>query len=116
MMKRRASLALVLTVPFLVGVPALADDDAQALKEGQAKFNTVCATCHTNEPNKNKIGPTLFGLVGRKSGSAAGFNYSEAMKNAEVTWSEETLDKYLADPKHFIPGNKMPYLAVKKPE
>src|SRR5580658_5902307 len=71
---------------------------------------------HTDKPNKNKIGPSLFGVIGRHAGSAPGFDYSEAMKVAPVTWTDETLDRYLADPKSVVPGNKMPYQGVKNDE
>jgi len=108
--------AAAVAVLALLLAPAVAWADAAEVQDGQAQFKQICATCHTNEPSKNKIGPTLFGLIGRRSGSAPGFSYSDAMRNAGVVWNEQTLDKYLADPKAFVPGNKMPYLGVKKPE
>ncbi len=89
---------------------------AQGAPPGEAEFKRTCAVCHTVEPGKNRIGPTLFGVVGRVSGTAPGFNYSEAMKKAALTWNEESLDKYLADPKATIPGNKMTFAEVKKDE
>jgi cytochrome c len=92
------------------------EPNAAAVQDGHAQFNNICALCHTDKPNMNRIGPSLFGVVGRHAGSAPGYNYSEAMKQANVTWNEETLDKYLSDPKAFVPGNKMPYLGVKQPE
>ena len=55
----------------------------------------------------NKIGPSLAGVVGRKSGTAAGYNYSPAMKNANITWDDSTLDKFLAGPAGFVHGTKM---------
>ena len=108
-MNYRACIYLIASVTLVGGAPAYADPGA-----GKSQFNKICANCHTNRPDKNYIGPTLFGLIGRKSGSAPGFSYSDAMKNAGVTWDEATLSKYLADPKAFIPGNKMPYAGVKK--
>ena len=90
--------------------------DEHIIEEGRTGFRNICATCHTSEPNKNRVGPSLYGVIGRRSGSAPGFDYSEAMRKAQVTWSEETLDRYLADPKSYVPGNKMPYLGVKNPE
>jgi len=77
--------------------------------EGRAVFVQVCGACHTNEANKHKIGPSLFGVVGRPAGSAPGFEYSDAMREAAVIWNDETLDRYLADPKNFIRGGRMPY-------
>jgi cytochrome c len=108
--------AAALAVLMLAMTSAMAGLDQPAIQDGQTQFKQICATCHTSEPNKNKIGPTLFGLLGRKAGSAPGFNYSDAMRNAGIVWDEQSLDKYLADPKGVVPGNKMPYLGVKKPE
>jgi cytochrome c2 len=78
-------------------------------EKGRVLFAQICQSCHTAEPDKNKVGPSLFGVVGRPAGSAQSFDYSRAMTDAGVTWSDGTLDRYLADPKHFVPGNKMPY-------
>lgn len=64
-----------------------------------------------NEPNK--VGPNLHGLFGRKAGSIASFSYSQAMRSSGVTWSEETLMKYLGNPKALVPGNKMPFPGLK---
>lgn len=82
--------------------------------EGAAVFKKYCSICHSTEAGKNKIGPSLDGVVGRKSGSEPGFNYSAAMKSKGVTWDEKTLDQYLTDPKSFVPGNKMTFAGVKK--
>jgi cytochrome c len=72
-----------------------------------------CALCHTNEPGKNKIGPSLFGIVGRKSASLPDYSYSEAMKNFHHTWDAKTLDTYLADPRAVVPGTKMIFPGIK---
>jgi cytochrome c len=83
--------------------PALAAD----LEAGKTAFKK-CALCHTIEAGKsNKIGPTLFGVVGRKSAGLDNFNYSEGMKKFDHTWDEGTLDAYLADPRGTVPGTKM---------
>lgn len=79
------------------------------------KIFTRCAACHSLEPNVNKIGPSLHGIIGRGAGAIDGFKYSEAMKNSGVTWDIETLDKYLANPKKFVPGNKMIFPGLPKP-
>ena len=72
-----------------------------------------CQACHSIEPGKNLLGPSLSGVIGRKAGAEAGFNYSPAMKSADIVWNPETLDKYLADPAKVVPGNKMPFPGLK---
>jgi len=73
---------------------------------GQHVF-AECAGCHSTTPGQNKIGPSLAGVVGRKSGTAAGYSYSPAMKSANITWDDATLDKFLASPAGFVHGTKM---------
>ena len=79
-----------------------------------AVFNQ-CKICHSLEAGKNLVGPSLHGVIGRKAGSVPGYAYSPAMKNADVTWNDNTLSKYLTDPKAFIAGDKMPFLGIKDP-
>lgn len=105
---------LMLVAPILLAVvsgTAWADAPGDA-KAGLIGF-TQCKACHSLEAGKNGIGPSLHGLFGRQSGSAPGYNYSPAMKAANVTWGEDTLFKYLADPKAFVPGDKMAFPGVK---
>jgi cytochrome c len=96
-------------LPFLAPSPALAGDAAK----GAALFKAKCGACHAAEAGKNKIGPSLFGVVGRPSGSVAGFKYSPANKAAGLTWDTATLDKYLVDPKAFVPGTIMTFPGLK---
>jgi cytochrome c len=100
--------ALILMLALVGSQPAWAGD-AEA---GKTAFKK-CALCHTTEAGKNKIGPSLFGIVGRKSATLDGFNYSEAMKNFNHTWDEATLDTYLADPRATVPGTKMIFPGIK---
>ena len=83
--------------------------------ERGAQVFTQCKICHSLEAGKNMVGPSLHGLIGRKAGSVPGYAYSPAMKNANVTWNDDTLSKYLADPKAFVPGDKMVFLGIKDP-
>ena len=83
--------------------PSLAAGDPEA---GQRVF-AECAGCHATAPGVNKIGPSLAGVVGRKSGTVPGYSYSSAMKNANVAWNDDTLDKFLAGPSGFVHGTKM---------
>ena len=90
-----------------VGPSVAADAEA-----GKIVFKK-CALCHTAEAGKNKIGPSLFGIVGRKSASLASYNYSDAMKGFKHTWDPETLDIYLSDPHAEVPGTKMIFPGIK---
>ena len=80
---------------------------------GKSAFSSACSICHSVQPDKNMIGPSLFGIVGRKSASVDNFNYSEAMKKFDHTWDAETLDTYLADPRATVPGTKMIFPGIK---
>ena len=93
----------------LVAIHPAAAADAEA---GKTAFKK-CALCHTTEAGKNKVGPSLFGVIGRKSASLDGYNYSEAMKKFDHTWDPQTLDAYLADPRAVVPGTKMIYPGIK---
>jgi cytochrome c len=99
----------LLAVSAVVSGAASAADAAA----GEKQFKAKCAVCHTVEQGKNKIGPSLFGIVGRKSGSIEGFKYSEANKAANLTWDEPTLDKYLTDPKALVKGTIMTFPGIK---
>ena len=104
--------ALVLMTVLANGLPALAAGDADA---GRKVFAAHCARCHATQPGQNKIGPSLAGIVGSKSGTVDGFKFSAAMKSANLTWDEDNLDKFLASPSGFVHGTTMfvnlPYAA-----
>jgi cytochrome c len=74
---------------------------------GQAIFEQRCAGCHSIEPDDNEVGPGLAGVVGRKAGSAAGFDYSPALKAWGKEWTPAQLDQYLAGPQKLVPGTRM---------
>ncbi len=71
-----------------------------------------CAVCHSIRDGVNMVGPTLFGIVGRPSGSIHDFNYSSSMLSAGITWTSISLDRYLANPQATVPGNKMSFPGV----
>ena len=72
-----------------------------------------CQVCHSLEPGKDVLGPSLAGIIGRKSGAEPNYGYSPAMKDANLTWDAKTLDAYLDDPQKLVPGNKMPFPGLK---
>jgi cytochrome c len=78
---------------------------------GEAHFKE-CAACHKLEAGANEVDPSLHGLFSRKAGELGDFRYSPAMKRSGVSWTAETLDKYLSDPQAFIAGNRMPYAGM----
>ncbi len=80
---------------------------------GKAVFSANCAICHSVQPGKNMVGPSLFGIIGRKTGSVPGFHYSAANQNANIVWDETSLDKYLQSPRSVIPGTIMTYAGLK---
>src|SRR5882672_4115242 len=85
-------------------------------KNGQAVFMDNCAVCHSNERGApNKIGPNLFGVVGRKSATAPGYMYSAAMMKAGLTWDQPTLTTYLQGPQKKVPGTKMGFPGFSDP-
>ena len=86
---------------------------AQDLAAGENSFKK-CLPCHSvGEDAKNKVGPVLNGLEGRKSGTIEGYSYSEANKNSGITWSDETFKEYIRDPRAKIPGTKMVFAGIK---
>lgn len=83
---------------------------AAAQGDGQTAFNTSCRTCHTMKEGDHRQGPSLAGVIGRKAGSTAGFNFSDSMKQSGIVWDEANLDKFIASPDEVVIGNTMkPY-------
>jgi cytochrome c len=92
----------------LLGLIAAGAAHAAGNATAGAQVFVRCAMCHSNAKGEgNKIGPNLFGVVGRKAGTAADYSYSAAMKNAGFAWTNAKLDAYLTLPAKVVPGNKM---------
>jgi len=93
--------------------PARADGDPAA---GEKAFRQ-CRSCHAVEPDKNRVGPSLHGVVGRKAGSAPGFaGYSEGLKGAGFVWDDGRLDAYLTNPKALIADSRMSFAGLSAAE
>src|ERR1700738_4492414 len=109
-MKKLTLSALVVIVSSAAVASAALAQDAAA---GKTSFNK-CLPCHAvGEGAKNKVGPQLNGLDGRKSGTAPDFSYTDANKNSGITWNEAQFKEYIKDPKAKIPGTKMAFAGVK---
>lgn len=100
--KLAAGFAALLAAALTAGVSHAAGDP----EKGKMVFNK-CMACHSVEAGKNKLGPSLHGVIGRKAGAAEGFKYSDAMVASNITWNDETIAKFLANPKGTVAGTKM---------
>jgi cytochrome c len=108
-MKKLTLSVLAAFISLAAASNALAQDTAA----GESSFKK-CLPCHSiGEGAKNKVGPLLNGLDGRKSGTVEGFSYSDANKNSGITWSKEQFLDYIKDPKAKIPGTKMAFAGIK---
>ena len=108
-MKKIGPLLVAMAV-FMTAGSAFAASDA---KKGKRIFNK-CKACHSLVAGKKKIGPSLRGVFGRTSGTAAKFKFSPAMKKAKIVWSAETMSEYLIKPRKFVPGTRMAFAGIKK--
>jgi cytochrome c len=89
---------------LFVGGGAMAAGNVDA---GKAIFGKTCQNCHSVDVGMNKVGPSLYGIIGRKAGAVQGFEYSDALKNSDKTWTVEELDTYLSNPRGTVHGVKM---------
>jgi cytochrome c len=102
---------IIVALGCAVSVRAVAQDVAA----GEKAF-VVCRACHQIGPTaKNFVGPVLNGVVGRPAGTYPGYSYSSANKNSGLTWNEETLQKYIANPQQVVKGTKMIFPGIKDP-
>jgi cytochrome c len=111
-MMRRHSLTTLAVLCLSTALSPTLAADGNATR-GQRVFN-ACAQCHSLEPNRNMTGPSLAELWNRKAGSLASFpRYSPALKSSTVVWNDKTLDEWIKDPQHVVPGNQMTFAGVK---
>jgi cytochrome c len=107
-MERKKTIMRKLVIAILALATTAQAVHAQDVAAGQDSFNKVCTICHAvGEGAQNKLGPTLNGLDGRKSGAVKGYAYSDAIKNAGIVWSEATFKEFLTNPSAKVPGTKM---------
>jgi cytochrome c len=99
--------AILLTAIAIGAAPGMAAD----ADHGEQLF-VECAACHTLEKGVHNVGPSLAGVFQRKAGSFDDYRYSPAMKRANITWTPEELDKFIADPQMVVPANRMPYAGM----
>lgn len=99
---------------LIVGIATQASAQSGDAARGQRVFNQQCRACHTLEKDgAQTAGPNLHGVFGRKAGTAAGYEFSDAMKKSGITWDETTMTDYSRDPKAKVPGTKMVFNGVK---
>lgn len=94
---------------LLMGIGAARADVAGDAARGGDVFDAECSDCHSLKAGKNKKGPSLLGVVGRKSASIADFNYSDAMRASGIVWTPDKIDAYITHPKQVVPNGKMKY-------
>jgi cytochrome c len=82
---------------------------------GQKVFADRCAVCHAQKVGARPLGPSLRGVVGRPAASVAGFPYSDALKKSGLTWTDDNLRAWIADPSHTVPGTLMPHVSLSDP-
>ena len=105
-----ASILIVLAAAGASPAALAQQTDAQ---RGERVFG-ACAACHSLEPDRNMTGPSLSGVWDRKAGSLASFQrYSQALKSSDIVWDDKTLDAWIADPQHVVPGNTMTFPGIK---
>lgn len=114
----KSALALASGAILVAGIgPAIgaaAEGSNRAARPRPASF-AQCAACHSVDPGRNGIGPSLAGIAGRKAASLPGFNYSNALKNSGLTWDAANLDRWLTSPQRAVPGTRMPFTGISNP-
>jgi cytochrome c len=104
-------LALAPTAPGRSQTAAMPQGDATA---GEVSFRRLCSACHIpTAEGPRRLGPTLFAVVGRHSGSVPGFNYSQGNRNANLDWTPERLFEYLRNPRAVVPNTTMSFAGIR---
>lgn len=103
-------LLLAMGLALALGNTTASAADAEAGK----KVFKKCKACHSLKAGKKKVGPSLHGVLGNKAGQMKGYKYSKAMKKADITWDDASLDAFLTKPRNFLKGTKMSFAGLKK--
>ena len=114
-MKRSIALCAVFVTAAMTAATGAAQAQSGDVAKGERAFNLQCKACHTLERGgANKIGPNLYGLMGRRSGTMKGYGYSEVMRRFGIEWTDKTLAEYLRDPRTSMPGTKMVFAGIRR--
>ncbi len=117
-----AMMLVAFAMPSMAQAPAAKPAAKPAAAENYASFTgnatsgkkvfAQCMACHSQKAGQNKVGPSLYNIVGRKAGQVPGFAYSAANKNSGLVWTEKQLFTYLKNPRGTVPGTKMAFAGV----
>jgi cytochrome c len=110
-MPRRGSTSFVIAGVMTLVIVAQAW--AQDAANGERLFKADCSICHSPQPGRNLVGPSLFNVVNRHSGEITNFHYSDANRQSGLIWNVTTLDRYLTAPRDLVPGTKMTFPGLK---
>lgn len=107
--KLTAAMALAVLIAATAPLAAQMVIPKAAPASGDKMFGQQCGACHSATPGETRVGPSLAGVVGRKAGTLAGYQYSAALKKSGLTWNATSLDKWLSGTQADVPGSKMSY-------
>jgi cytochrome c len=102
--------AVCLAAALIIAAAGAARAEGDAAR-GEKRFEE-CVACHALEKDKESVGPSLYGVFGRKAGEGGDFRYSPALKRSGIVWDERTIDTFIVDPQAVVPGNRMPFAGI----
>jgi cytochrome c len=113
----RAIGLVLLSLSLSVSRAALADGPDSLLTGAGRKIFNRCAACHPlSSTGEHGIGPNLYGIIGTKAGTQEGFAYSDSLRQSGITWTPDTLDRWLKNPQELVPGTKMAFAGLASPD
>lgn len=114
-MRLKLLLASALLFTAFAAIPAAGEDQPAIAEAGRVIFEHRCRICHADDPELKTYGPPLVGVVGRKAGSFPGYTYSEALKSANIVWTDGAIKAWMANNKEMMPGTKMRHVGITDP-